>query len=80
MNRSSLVRTHSFSLWTIGHRRYYSPMLRAAGRLPATETMVTPRVRPSLVLRSIKDPATDSAGSGVASRIQRASSDGHGLQ
>ena len=80
MNRSSSVRTHSFSLWTIGHRRYYSPMLRAAGRLPATETMVTPRVRPSLVLRSIKDLATDGAGSGVGSRIQRASSDGHGLQ
>jgi len=55
-------------------------MLRAAGRLPATETMVTPRVRPSLVLRSIKDLATDGAGSGVGSRIQRASSDGHGLQ
>jgi hypothetical protein len=80
MNHSSLVRTHSFSLWTIGHRRYYSPMLRAAGRPPATETMVTPRVRPSLVLRNIREPAVDSAASGVVSRTHRASVHGHGLQ
>ncbi|HZL46565.1 MAG TPA: hypothetical protein VFC28_10095 [Opitutaceae bacterium] len=59
MNNSSLIRTTSFSLWTMGHRRYYSPMLQAAGRLPATETMVTPRVRPSLVLRRVREPGLD---------------------
>jgi hypothetical protein len=55
-------------------------MLRAAGRPPATETMVTPRVRPSLVLRNIREPAVDSAASGVVSRTHRASVHGHGLQ
>jgi hypothetical protein len=80
MKHSSLVRTHSFSLWTIGHRRYYSPMLRTAGGPAATETMVTPRVRPSLVLRNVREPAGDSAASSVAFRNSRVSFNGHGLQ
>ena len=61
MNHSSPNRTTSFSLWTLGHRRYYSPMLQATGRLPVTETMVTPRVRPSLVLRRVREPEIDGA-------------------
>jgi hypothetical protein len=61
MNHSSSVRTTSFSLWTLGHRRYYSPMLQATGRPPATESMVTPRVRPSLVLRRVREQGSDGA-------------------
>ena len=80
MNNSLLLRTHSFSLWTIGNRRYYSPMLRTAGGLPATETMVTPRVRPSLVLRNIRELAVDDDASGAVPRNSRASSHGHGPQ
>ena len=37
-------------------------MLHAAGGPPATDTMVTPRVRPSLVLRSVSGPADAAAG------------------
>ena len=59
MNNSPTIRTSSFSLWTMGHRRYYSPMLHAAGGPAATDTMVTPRVRPSLVLRSVREPGLD---------------------
>ena len=59
MNHSQTIRTTSFSLWTMGHRRYYSPMMHAAGGPPATDTMVTPRVRPSLVLRSVRAPGLD---------------------
>jgi hypothetical protein len=80
MNHSPLARTHSFSLWTIGHRRYYSPMLRAAGRLPATESMVMPRVRPSLVLRNIRELPADAAASGAGLRNSRLSSHGNGVQ
>ena len=63
MSHSSSNRTTSFSLWTLGHRRYYSPLLQATGRLPVTETMVTPRVRPSLVLRRVGEPGLDGATS-----------------
>jgi hypothetical protein len=80
MNHSSFNRTTSLSLWTLGHRRYYSPMLHAAGRLPATETTVMPRVRPSLVLRSVLEPAVNGAAGDAASRVNRASPHGHALQ
>ena len=55
-------------------------MLHTAGRPPATETMVTPRVRPSLVLRSVLEPEMNGAGSDAASRVNRAPPHGHGLQ
>jgi hypothetical protein len=59
MNSPQIIRTTSFSLWTMGHRRYYSPMIHAAGGPPATDTMVTPRIRPSLVLRNVRGPELD---------------------
>jgi hypothetical protein len=59
MNNSQMTRTTSFSLWTMGHRRYYSPLIHAEGKPPATDTMVTPRVRPSLVLRNARGPELD---------------------
>lgn len=72
MNNSQTIRTTSFSLWTMGHRRYYSPMMHSAGGPPATDTMVTPRVRPSLVLRSVRETgingATESPASGEPNR------------
>ena len=80
MNNTQTIRTTSFSLWTMGHRRYYSPMLRTAGRPPATESMVTPRVRPSLVLRSIREKAAGNIASSVVSRAHRLSVHGHGPQ
>ena len=80
MNHSSIIRTTSLSLWTLGHRRYYSPMLHASGRPPATETMVTPRVRPSLVLRSVLEPVVNGAANDAASRVNRVPPHGHGLQ
>jgi hypothetical protein len=67
MNNSPVIRTTSFSLWTMGHRRYYSPMLHAAGGAPATDTMVTPRVRPSLVLRRVREAGLDGAAEAPAS-------------
>jgi hypothetical protein len=65
MNQAS-VRTTSFSLWTLGHRRYYSPLLHTAGGPPATDTMVTPRVRPSLVLRNVRETGWDGAAGTAA--------------
>jgi hypothetical protein len=55
-------------------------MLRIAGRPPATESMVTPRVRPSLVLRSIREKAAGNTASSVVSRAHRLSVHGHGPQ
>ena len=60
MNNSPAIRSHNLSLWTFGHRRYYSPMRHATGGQTSGEIQVKPRVRPSLVLRSLSDP-TDAA-------------------
>ena len=54
MNDSPVTR--SPSLWTFGHRRYYSPMLQVSGGQPPGEAAVKPRVRPSLVLRRVSGP------------------------
>ena len=67
MNNTQTIRTTSFSLWTMGHRRYYSPMMHAAGGAPATDTMVTPRVRPNLVLRSVRGAGLGGASEAPAS-------------
>lgn len=53
MNDPLFTRTTNFNLWTIGNRQYYSPMLRVPGGLAPLGPAVTPRVRPSLVLRSV---------------------------
>jgi hypothetical protein len=56
MNTSPIIHGPSINLWTLGHRRYYSPSLRTVGGLSAVATVVTSRVRPSLVLRSVSGP------------------------
>jgi len=35
MNRPPAIRSATLSLWTLGHRSYYSPMLRVAGGFAA---------------------------------------------
>ena len=45
-------------------------MLHAAGGPAATDTMVTPRVRPSLVLRSVREPGLDGAAESPVSGEQ----------
>ncbi len=53
MNTSPVPRPPTPVLWTLGHRRGYSPSLRTAGGWSGFAFLVTPRVRPSLVLRSV---------------------------
>jgi hypothetical protein len=48
------------NLWTLGYRRYYSPMVHARNVAPSAAIPVMPRVRPSLVLRSV--PTSKEAG------------------
>ena len=57
------TQTDNLNLWTMGYRRYYSPMLHARSGGPAAEPTVVPRVRPSLVLRSVTSPKGEGAGS-----------------
>jgi hypothetical protein len=64
MNTSPIIRHPGLNLWTLGHRRYYSPSVRTAGGWSALDPLVTPRVRPSLVLRSVSGPVDAAAGSG----------------
>ena len=54
MNDSPVTR--SPSLWTFGHRRYYSPMLQVSGGQPPGDARVKPRVRPELNLRGVPGP------------------------
>jgi hypothetical protein len=64
MNPSSdITHTNSLNLWAMGYRRYYSPMLHARISEPAADPLVMPRVRPSLVLRSVANPKGEGAGS-----------------
>ncbi len=56
MNDSPVTR--SPSLWTFGHRRYYSPMLQVSGGQPPGDATVKPRVRPGFDLRGVSGPAT----------------------
>lgn len=35
MNHAPVIRPASINLWTLGHRRYYSPMLQVVGRFSA---------------------------------------------
>ena len=54
MNDSPVTR--SPSLWTFGHRRYYSPMLQVSGGQPPGDATVKPWVRPGLDLRRVSGP------------------------
>ena len=67
MNTSPVPRPSALSLWTLGHRRYYSPSVRTAGGWSGLAPLVTPRVRPSLVLRSVGGSAENAAGGGPVS-------------
>jgi hypothetical protein len=66
MNTSPVTRPATLNLWTLGHRRYYSPSVRTAGGWSGFAPLVTPRVRPSLVLRSVGGSGDNAAGDGPA--------------
>jgi len=53
MNTSPVTRHPTLNLWAAGPRRSYSPSVRTAGGWSGFAALVTPRVRPSLVLRSV---------------------------
>jgi hypothetical protein len=55
------TRVASLNLWTLGHRRFYSPMLQAGHGAPSAGAMVTPQRRPRHVLWSAGNPEDDGA-------------------
>jgi hypothetical protein len=57
MNHSPVIRAASISLWTLGHRRYYSPLLRVAAGFSAAGTAEPPRVGLNPGRRSAPAPA-----------------------
>jgi hypothetical protein len=52
MNISPTIRSPNFNLWTLGHRRYYSPLLRAPGGRLAARRMTASLDRPNLAGRA----------------------------
>lgn len=76
MNTSPVPRHSPLHLWTLGHRRYYSPSVRTAGGWSGLASLVTPRVRPSLVLRSVGGTGDAAAGDGPAAGGKGRSSSG----
>ena len=66
MNTSPVPRHPNLNLWTLGYRRYYSPSVRTAGGWSGFASLVTPRVRPCLVLRSVGSPEDSAAGESPA--------------
>lgn len=80
MNNSPVIRPTTINLWTLGHRRYYSPMMRVPGGLSAAAATMASRVRPSLGLRREVDPAAGGAAEGAVSAGNRATIHAHGAQ
>lgn len=78
MNNSPIHRTASINLWTLGHRRFYSPMMRVPGGLPAADAMATPRVRPSLVPHRELGLTGGAAVEATVSTENRATTHAHG--
>jgi hypothetical protein len=78
MNDSPTTRATSVSLWTLGHRRFYSPLMRAPGGPSAAARMAAPRVRPNLGWRDLLAPAAGSATEAAAGAADRASDHAHG--
>ena len=66
MNTSPVPRHPTLNLWTLGYRRYYSPSVRTTGGWSGFASLVTPRVRPCLVLRSVDVPGDNAAGDNPA--------------
>jgi hypothetical protein len=66
MNDIPVNRTTSIKLWTLGHRCYYSPIIRVAGGLSAAGTALPLRVRPDPWLRREPDPAGNRAAEDAA--------------
>ncbi len=62
MNTSPLPRNTTLNLWAAGPRRSYSPSVRTAGGWSGFASLVSPRVRPSLVLRSVGGAGDGAAG------------------
>ena len=65
MNHLPAIRTN-INLWTLGHRRYYSPIVRVAGGLSAPGAALPRRVRSDPGLRREPDPAGDRAAADAA--------------
>lgn len=66
MNQFPVSRTTSINLWTLRHRRYYSPIIRVAGGLSASDAALPRRVRPDSGLRREPDPAGSRAAKDAA--------------
>ncbi len=73
MNDSPHSRSPGLSLWTLGHRQFYSPLMRVPGGQSSAAGMAIPRVRPSLILRSVLAPAAGSAAEADSVAAHRAS-------
>ncbi len=65
MNTSPVPRHPTLNLWTLGCRRTYSPSVRTAGGWCGFTSLVTPRVRPCLVLRNVGGAGEAGAGARV---------------
>ncbi len=66
MNHFPVIRTTNINLWTLGHRRYYSPIIRVAGGLSAPGAALPRRVRRDPGLRREPDPAGSRAAEDAA--------------
>jgi len=62
MNTSPTNRTPGSGFWTLGRRSFYAPHVRVPGSPSLGCGPAIPRVRPSLVLRSVLTPAAGDAG------------------
>ncbi len=70
MNTSPVPRHPALNLWTLGYGRYYSPSVRTAGGWTGFASLVTPRVRPCLVLRSVGAPGEAAPGEAPAAGVR----------
>lgn len=66
MNHFPVSRAATINLWTLGHRRYYSPIIRVAGGLSAPGAALPLRVRPDPGLRRESNPAGHRAAEDAA--------------
>jgi hypothetical protein len=71
MNPFPVIRTTSINLWTLGHRRYYSPIIRVAGGLSALGAVLPCCVRADPGLRREPDPAGNGAAEHAAPAEKR---------
>jgi hypothetical protein len=73
MNNSPQSRTPGPSFWTLGYRSFYSPHVRVPGSPSFACGPAVPRVRPSLVLRSVLSPTAGNAAAAASGATPRVS-------